>query len=329
MAENSGMITTVTMNTAMDRALVVPNFLAGRRHRASEGITLPGGKGITIARALRRLGSPVVATGLVGGLTGENILERLTEEGILNDFVHISEPSRTSTAVIDPIKGIHTEINERGPKVTEAEIEILVEKLRYLVRASRCVVLAGSLPLDVEPDTYQRILRGLQQQRIFTVVTQPDDPETLRLSLQAEPTFTVIDQREAEDFAGNEFTSNDDFVVAIEEMSRIGGQSIVILHATGCVGRIKQGRTISWHSAEFEPEDTVSQLGFADCFVAGAIHSTLADRTLNERYRLAFGTALANLRSLGAGVFEKGDAMRLQREIRLEQFTPTLLGHPH
>jgi 1-phosphofructokinase/tagatose 6-phosphate kinase len=313
------MITTVTLNTAMDRTLVVPNFLVGRRHRASSGITLPGGKGLTIARALRRLGSPVIATGMAGGLTGANVVERLTDEGILNDFVRIAEPSRTSTAVIDPVSGVHTEINEYGPRIAEHEVELLLEKLRYLARASRCVVLAGSLPRDVDHDVYQRMLRGLQSQRIFTVVTQPNDPDTLRLALQAEPSLTVIDQREAEDFAGNEFTSDEDFVIALDEMARIGGQSIVILHPSGCIGRIKQGKTLSFHAADFDPIEAVSQLGFADCFVAGALHATFDDRPLEDRYLLAIATGLANNRALGAGVFEKGDATRLQKDVRLRE----------
>jgi 1-phosphofructokinase/tagatose 6-phosphate kinase len=317
------MITTVTLNTAMDRTLVVPNFLVGRRHRASSGITLPGGKGLTIARALRRLGSPVIATGMAGGLTGANVIERLTDEGILNDFVRIAEPSRTSTAVIDPVSGVHTEINEYGPRIAEREVELLVEKLRYLARASKCVVLAGSLPRDVETDIYQRILRGLQAQRTFTVVTQPDDSDALRLSLQAEPSLTVIDQREAEDFVGNEFTSDEDFVIALNDMARIGGQSIVIIHPSGCVGRIKQGRTVSFHAADFDPVEAVSQLGFADCFVAGALHATFDDRPLAERYTLAIGAGLANNRALGAGVFEKGDATRLQQEVRLRELETT------
>jgi 1-phosphofructokinase/tagatose 6-phosphate kinase len=317
------MITTVTLNTAMDRSLVVPNFLVGRRHRASSGITLPGGKGVTIARALKRLGTPVITTGMAGGLTGANIVERLTDEGILNDFVRIAEPSRTSTAVIDPVSGVHTEINEYGPRVAEREVELLLEKLRYLARASKCMVLAGSLPRDVDADIYQRILRGLQPQRIFTVVTQPDDSETLRMSLQAEPSLTVIDQREAEDFVGNEFTSDEDYVIALNEMARIGGQSIVILHSSGCVGRIKQGKTISFHTAEYDPVEAVSQLGFADCFVAGALYATFDDQ---ERYTLAIATGLANTRALGAGVFEKGDATRLQKDVRLRELEPVDMG---
>lgn len=319
------MITTVTLNTAMDRALVVPNFLVGRRHRASSGVTLPGGKGITIARGLKRLGTPVIATGMAGGLTGANIVERLTDEGILNDFVRIAEPSRTSTAVIDPVTGVHTEINEYGPRVAEHEVDLLLEKLRYLARASRCVVLAGSLPRDVEPGVYQRILRMLQPQRIFTALTQPDDTEALRLALQAEPTFTVIDQREAEDLAGNEFTTDEDFVIAMDAMARTGAQSIVVMYDNGCVARIKQGKTVSWHIAEFDPVEAVSHLGFIDTFVAGALHATFADAPLEERFTLALGTALANQRSLGAGVFETGDAVRLQKEIRMRALEPVAL----
>jgi 1-phosphofructokinase/tagatose 6-phosphate kinase len=56
-------IVTVTLNAALDRTLTVPNFQRGQRHRASQGLMLAGGKGINIARALKLLGAPVVATG--------------------------------------------------------------------------------------------------------------------------------------------------------------------------------------------------------------------------------------------------------------------------
>ncbi len=96
------MIVTVTLNTAIDRTLVVPNFQPGQRHRASVGFPSAGGKGINVARALKRLGAPVVCTGLAGGRTGTLLVEELTHEGILNDFVRIGAESRTSIAVLDP-----------------------------------------------------------------------------------------------------------------------------------------------------------------------------------------------------------------------------------
>ena len=61
------MIITVTLNTAIDKTLAVPNFRLGRRHRTVEQTTMPGGKGVNVARALKTLGQPVIATGLAGG----------------------------------------------------------------------------------------------------------------------------------------------------------------------------------------------------------------------------------------------------------------------
>ena len=53
-------IITVTPNAAVDKTLTVPNFQTGFKHRASESLTLPGGKGVNIARALKALGQPVL-----------------------------------------------------------------------------------------------------------------------------------------------------------------------------------------------------------------------------------------------------------------------------
>ena len=114
------MIITVTLNTAIDKTLSVPNFRLGRRHRTVEQTTMPGGKGVNVARVLKTLGAPVIATGLAGGATGTRIVDQLTQLSVLSDFVRIGEESRTNTAVIDPTTGEQTEINERGPKVSAA-----------------------------------------------------------------------------------------------------------------------------------------------------------------------------------------------------------------
>jgi 1-phosphofructokinase/tagatose 6-phosphate kinase len=61
-----------------------------------------------VARVIKRLGQPVIATGLAGGATGTRIVEALNGEAILNSFVRIREESRTNTAVFDPTNGSHT-----------------------------------------------------------------------------------------------------------------------------------------------------------------------------------------------------------------------------
>ena len=145
------MIITVTLNAAIDKTLEVPSFTPGRRHRTVDQTTMPGGKGVNIARALKQLGQPVIATGFAGGATGTRIIEVLGDESILNDFVRIHDESRTNTVVLDPTTGSHTEINERGPAISEQELELFREKLLYLAQGASICVFAGSLPRRVAP----------------------------------------------------------------------------------------------------------------------------------------------------------------------------------
>ncbi len=146
------MIITVTLNAAIDRTLSVPNFRPGRRHRTVESTTMAGGKGVNIARTLKTLGQPVIATGFAGGATGTRIVEQLTEESILTDFVRIRAESRTNLSVVDPTTGEQTEVNERGAQITSREMELFHDKLMYLARGAEVVVFAGSLPPGVEAD---------------------------------------------------------------------------------------------------------------------------------------------------------------------------------
>ena len=158
------MIITVTLNAAIDKTLAVPNFRLGRRHRAVEQTAMAGGKGVNVARALRALGQPVIATGVAGGPTGTRIVEHLTEEGILNDFVRIREESRTSTAVVDPTSGEQTEINEHGPHVTRGRARAVRRQAPLPRRRARpCACSRGSLPRGVDAGLYGRLIEELKR----------------------------------------------------------------------------------------------------------------------------------------------------------------------
>ena len=170
------MIITVTLNAAIDKTLAVPNFRLGRRHRAVEQTAMAGGKGVNVARALRALGQPVIATGIAGGPTGTRIVEHLTDEGILNDFVRIREESRTSTAVVDPTSGDQTEINEHGPHVSDAELDLFVDKLLYLAKGAAVCVFAGSLPRGVDEGFYGRLIEEMRRLDVTTVLDSEGEP---------------------------------------------------------------------------------------------------------------------------------------------------------
>src|SRR4051794_37009692 len=279
------MIVTVTLNAAVDRTLTVPNFQRGQRHRASAGVTLAGGKGINVARALKQLGVPVVATGLVGGATGSRIVEELTNESILNDFVHIGGESRTSTAVVDPTGSTYTEINEGGPSVRPDELAMLLEKLRYLTQGAELVVFAGSLPRDVEATFYAEATRELARRHIQVALDTEGQP--LVLGVEAEPFLVTPNQAEAEALVGQEFHDDEDFRVALDTVAEMGARNVLITTDDGAVALLREEREPMRCRAIAPRVDPVSTVGSGDVLLAAFIAARHAGRTNEEALRAA------------------------------------------
>ena len=309
------MIVTVTLNAAFDRTLSVPNFQPGSRNRASDALSLAGGKGVNIARTLKRLGEPVIATGLAGGRTGTAIIESLTAEGILNDFVRIRRESRMSTAVIDP-NGAQTEIIEHGPPVVDDELEMLMEKISYLARGADIFVLAGSLPLNVPEDFYARVIREIKGQ-VLTALDAQGPP--LRLGLAADPDLVSPNAREAEEIVGYELNDDLDLVGAAETITGHGAHSAIVHQADGCVARLREpsAKHAKTYRALLPAREAASTVGSGDALIGGYLAGLSRGDDLEARLALAVACGAANTLSPGAGVFDRGDVEALRRQVQV------------
>jgi 1-phosphofructokinase family hexose kinase len=314
------MIVTVTLNAALDRTLTVPNFQLGHRHRASQGLTLAGGKGINVARALKRLDAPVVATGLAGGRTGTRVVEELTSEAILNDFVRIGDESRTSTAVVDPTGGTYTEINEWGPHVEAEELTMLLEKINYLARAADIVVFAGTLPRGVADSFYGEAIRELNRRHVRTVLDSEGPP--LRFGVEAEPFLVSPNQREAEGIVGQELGDDEDYTMALDRIADMGARNVLITSESRSFGLFRADRKRTLFRADAPKVEPVSAVGSGDVLLAAFLVSLLAERPLEESLRNAVAAGAASTLEVGAGRFEPREASRLQNGVEVRELTP-------
>jgi 1-phosphofructokinase family hexose kinase len=313
-------IVTVTLNAALDRTLTVPNFQRGQRHRASEVLTLAGGKGINFARALKRLDVPVVATGLAGGRTGTRIVEELQAEAILNDFVRIAEESRTSTAVVDPTETSYTEINEWGPKVTSDELELLLEKVHYLSRGADFVVFAGSLPRGVEESFYAEAVRDLNRRGVPAVLDSEGQP--LRFGTEAEPWLVSPNQREAEHVVGQELDDEEDYLMALDAIAELGARNVHITLESGCYALFREERHVRRYKAVAPSVEAVSVVGAGDVLLAQFIAAHLAGKPAAEALRLGVAAGAASTLEVGAGRFDPREAGRLVGDIEVAELEP-------
>jgi 1-phosphofructokinase family hexose kinase len=314
------LIVTVTLNAAIDRTLTVPNLQLGQRHRASQGLTLAGGKGINVARALKRLEVPVVATGLAGGRTGTRIVEELTTEAILNDFVRIADESRTSTAVVDPTSAKYTEINEWGPDVSEEELAMLLDKINYLARGADMVVFAGTLPRGVQESFYANAIRDLNRRNVRAVLDSEGQP--LRLGVEAEPFLVSPNQREAEGLVGQEINDDEDYLMALDRIADMGARNVLVTAEARSFGLFREDRKRLVFRADAPDLEPVSAVGSGDVLLAAFLAARVSERSLEDSLRQAVAAGAASTLELGAGRFEPREASRLLGSIEVRELEP-------
>jgi 1-phosphofructokinase/tagatose 6-phosphate kinase len=311
------MIITVTLNAAIDKSLSVPNIRLGRRHRSVEQTTLPGGKGVNVARTLKTLGQPVIATGFAGGPTGIRIVEALTDESILNDFVRIREESRTNIAVLDPTNGEQTEINERGPAVSARELELFRDKLVYLARGAAIVVIAGSLPRGVDVDVYADLVRELRKIGLTVVVDTDGDP--LRHAMRAEPDVVSPNVLEAEELVGHEFNDDEDMTIAVREMVALGAGEAIMTVPDGCFASVLVDGEPCLYRVRIEPREAVATVGAGDAFLAGYVAARYSGKAPAECLRFGVASGAESTQRLGAGLVDPQRVERLLPEVQVER----------
>jgi 1-phosphofructokinase family hexose kinase len=309
------MIITVTLNAAIDKSLAVPNFKLGRRHRTVDQRTMAGGKGVNIARTLKALGQPVIATGFAGGATGTHIVEQLTEESILNDFVRIREESRTNTSVLDPTTGEQTEINERGPSVSAREVELFANKLLYLARGAAIVVFAGSLPRGVEPEIYASLIHDLERLDVITVVDT--DGEPLRHAVRAEPDVVSPNMLEAEELVGHEFSGEEERSQVVAEIAALGPREAIMTLPDGCFAQVLVDGQRRLKRARIEPREPVARSGSGDAFLAGYVAARYEGRAPDQCLRFGVACGAESTGRLGAGLIDAREARRLMGDVEL------------
>lgn len=314
------MIITVTLNAAIDKSLSVPSFRLARRHRTVDQTTMAGGKGVNIARALKHLGQPVIATGFAGGPTGTRIVEQLTQESILNDFVRIGEESRTNTAVHDPTTGETTEINERGPAVSAKEVELFRDKLLYLARGADIVIFAGSLPRGVDTEFYAGLIRDLRRSDVMTVVDT--DGEPLRHAARAEPDVISPNVLEAEELVGHEFNDEEDRAIAVREMVGQGPKEAIMTLPDGCVACVGTGGDRRLLRVWIDPQETFAAVGSGDAFLAGFVAARYERRTVEDALRFGVACGAESTQRLGAGLIDAKSVDRYMHETSVEVLTP-------
>lgn len=296
----SAVVLTVTPNAALDKTYLVDHFMVDRVHRPYDTRVIAGGKGINVARVLKTLGSEAVATGFVGGHTGQEIRERLSAEGIRDAFVTVEGESRLCIAILDTNARTQTEVNEAGPLIAPEALESFLEQYRLLLAESSAVVLSGSLPPGIPHEFYRDLVVLARERGVRTVLDTSG--EALRLGVEALPDIVKPNAREVSELLGREIETVGEAAEAGRDLVSMGVQLAAI--TVGRCGAVVVDHSGAWYAEPPEVEFR-SAVGSGDAFLAGLVLVLLDGRLPADALRYATAAGAANASTYGSGVVER------------------------
>lgn len=302
------MIVTVTLNAAVDITYTVEGYSLDRVHRPSDEKSVPGGKGINVARVLHTLGRDALATGFAGGYNGGLIKYGLDEEGIDHDFVYVDGESRLCIAVVDPVNKTQTEVNENGPMVTPEQVELMHQKLESLIAGASHLVLSGSAPPGVPLDFYIRPIKAAKAAGVTVLLDSSGDH--LRMGLTALPDIIKPNIDELSAYVGTELLTVEDAAQAAKELAKTGIHIVIV--SMGRAGAIATDGEEIWEAVPPSIK-FVSAVGSGDSLVAAFIDSLSRGESLRDALVAGVAAGAANAENYGAGfcTLEQIEAVKL------------------
>lgn len=179
------MILTITMNPSVDISYPLGKLVINDVNRIANVKKTAGGKGLNVTRGIHASSVPVIATGVLGGTTGEYIKKELDKDGISYHFYNITQESRNCIAILH--EGNQTEILESGPSLTEKDVDGFLQHYQSLLKKCKAITISGSLPIGFPINFYATLIAVANQHNIPVLLDSSGDMLLAALTSATKP----------------------------------------------------------------------------------------------------------------------------------------------
>jgi 1-phosphofructokinase family hexose kinase len=288
------LILTLTVNPALDRNVSVDRLVFDDRAYILSRNEAPGGRGINASCVIHSFGGETAAVVPSGGNTGARFEQLLDGCGYPVHVVRIDHEIRTNLTITDK-SGLTVKLNELGPPMSEAELDLLERAVRENLDQSSWLLLCGSLPPGVPPSFYSRLIALARERNVRTLLDA--DGDALREGVEAGPTVVAPNQQEAERLLNRALITRTHFLEAADRIRQMGAEYIILsLGARGAIGA-REGQMLEAIPPRIE---AVCPIGAGDALVAAFAWSMNQRHDFAEalRWGVAAGTASSRLPGL-------------------------------
>lgn len=287
------MIYTVTFNPAIDYIARVKKINEEKINRAISEKVLAGGKGINVSIVLKNLGIESVALGFIAGFTGTEIERQIQNHGISTDFVYLEGKfSRINVKLLSEVAGVvstETAINGEGPKISDKEIEELMQKIDKL-QDGDFLVLAGSVSRKMKDDIYEKICTRVQEKNVKIVADATG--KLLVNVLKHKPFLIKPNKSELEEIFEDEINTNEEIIMYAKKLQEMGAENVLISLGQDGAILVTKNKNILYSKA---PKGTlINSVGAGDSMVAGFLAGLLTYDDYEKAFKMGIAAGSAS-----------------------------------
>ncbi len=307
------MIHTLTLNPALDKTVVIPNFQVDTVNRIVSLRLDPGGKGINVSKVIKKMGGTSRATALLGGSSGQQISRMLEQLGIQVDYVEIPGQTRTNLKIIDPVQGTNTDINEPGPELSAEQANFVFSHFVRQLHPNDIVVLAGSVPKGAQPDIYAQYVEKCRE--LGAKVFLDADGELLAKGIRATPYLVKPNRDELSRLVKRPLQTLDEIKAAACSLLQDGIRKVVVSLGGQGAMYVAKGTCLYAPALSVPVGSTV---GAGDSVVAALALAEEQGLSPEDTLKLATATGAANVMCSGTQAADMEQIQVLLPKVRCQ-----------
>lgn len=280
-------IYTLTLSPAIDKSSTVEQVLPESKLRGTEPKFEPGGGGINVSRAIKKLGGESVAVYTKGGPTGELLLHLLDQEKITQHTINCKEWTRENFIVVETSSNRQFRFTMPGVKIHPDELQKCLDDIKN--HSIDYLVVSGSTPPGVPLDFYAEVSKITKEKGCKLILDTSGD--ALREALKEGIYLVKPNLKELSEMVGYELNNISQQEEAALKIIGQGKIEILVV-SLGPAGAMLASKDGVFHVAAPSVKKR-STVGAGDSMVAGMVLSLSRGLSLHEtlRYGVASGTA--------------------------------------
>ncbi|MEO6720401.1 MAG: 1-phosphofructokinase family hexose kinase [Ferruginibacter sp.] len=306
-------ILTVTLNPAIDKSTLAEKLWPESKLRCVEVHNEPGGGGVNVSKALKKLGMASVALFPSGGHNGEMLKELLAAENIFFQSINTAVETRENWVVLETSSNQQFRFTFPGRAFGEQVVRDLIETIRSF--SAEYVVASGSLPPGLPDYFYGLVVKTANSVGAKCIV---DTSGAALQALKGKHVYLVKPNiNELCKMLNIEKLANNEVPDAAQQAVRDGFAEIIVVSLGGDgAWLVSHDKRYFAAAPKVEARTTV---GAGDSMVAGITYMLQQKESLKQA--LNFGVACGSAATMNEGtqLFNIEDAQRLFKEINEEQ----------